>query len=131
MKRTIHFFAKTCACVACALGGLAWASLPPPSPAQAQAAANKKAQADAQAAKDKQELVATMDAITARWRARAASQGLHTNPPVAVAAPAAAVSAPKPGPVAAANKPAAAQPPPAAADKGGTAPPAIGVKKKP
>ena len=118
MKRNLQLLLKTCACAACALGSLAWASLPPPSPAQAQAAAAKKAEADAKAAKDKEELVATMDAITARWRSRAASQGLHTNPPVPVAAPTAEVKGPKPGPVSAANKP-------------GAAPPVTDVKKKP
>jgi len=128
MKRTVHFLAKACTCAACALCGLAWASLPPPSPAQAQAAADKKAKADAQAAKDKQELVATMDAITARWRSRAASQGLHTNPPVPVAAPTAEVKPPAPGPVTKANKPETAPP---TSGTAGTAPPGTDAKKKP
>jgi hypothetical protein len=122
-------------CVAIAVSGLANATLPPPSPAQAQEAAAKKAKADAQAAKDKQELLATMDSITARWRSRAASQGLHTNPPVAVAAPTPAVNAPATG-AAPAGQPGgtpgpAAQAAPIRSEKLGTAPPSADVKKKP
>jgi hypothetical protein len=114
--------------LACALiAGAASAALPPPSPAQAQAAAAKKAAADAQAQKDKQELTASMDAITARWRAKAASQGLHTNAPVAVAAAPAAGAAPagQPG-----TKPAAPALP-IRSEKAGTAPPSADVKKTP
>ena len=54
------------------LASVAWAALPPPTPAQQQAAAEKKAKADAQTAKDKLSLAASMDAVTARWRTRAA-----------------------------------------------------------
>lgn len=81
-----------------AAGG-AWAALPAPTPAQQQAAAAKKAQADVQAAKDKQNLAASMDAVSARWRSRAAQQGWKTHAPVAVvaAAPAGAAAAPAPG----------------------------------
>ncbi|MBQ5962121.1 hypothetical protein KBW95_03945, partial [Massilia sp. ZL223] len=53
----------------------AWAALPPQTPAQAQAAAAKKAEADAKAAKDKEALGKSMDAVSARWRSRAAGQG--------------------------------------------------------
>ncbi|MBQ5939420.1 hypothetical protein J8847_05210, partial [Massilia sp. AB1] len=64
----------------------AWAALPPPTPAQAQAAAAKKAEADAKAAKDKEALGKSMDAVSARWRSRAAGQGWKVNAPVAIAA---------------------------------------------
>ena len=68
--------------------GSAWAALPvpAPTPAQQQAAAAKKAAADAQAAKDKESLSASMDAVSSRWRSRAAQQGWKTHAPVAVAA---------------------------------------------
>lgn len=71
-----------------ACAGAAWAALPvpAPTPAQQQAAAAKKAAADAQAAKDKESLSASMDAVSSRWRSRAAQQGWKTHPPVAVAA---------------------------------------------
>ena len=62
------------------------AALPAPTPAQQEAAAAKKAQADAQAAKAKEELAASMDAVAARWRARAGRQGWKPHAPVAVAA---------------------------------------------
>ncbi|MBD8530065.1 hypothetical protein IFT83_08735 [Massilia sp. CFBP 13647] len=75
----------------CAGTSLAWAALPAPTPAQAQAAAAKKAASDAQAAKDKQALTASMDALSTRWRSNAASKGWTTHPPVAIAA------APAPG----------------------------------
>lgn len=83
-------------------GSLAHAVLPPPSPAQAQAAADKKAAADAQAARDKAALLASMDAVSARWRSRAAHEGWKVNPPTALP------PAPPPAPAAAA--PAAAAP---------------------
>jgi len=90
-------------------------ALPAPTPAQQQAAAAKKAAADAQAAKDKQELAASMDAITARWRARAASQGWKAHAPVAIAAAAAPA-----GPAV-----------PIKSEKLGTAPPSTDVKAGP
>lgn len=65
--------------------GGAVAALPPPSPAQAQQAAAKKAAADAQAAKEKERLAASMDAVSARWRQRAATEGYKIKPPVVVA----------------------------------------------
>jgi hypothetical protein len=71
----------------------AWAALPAPTPAQQQAAAAKKAQADAQAAKDKANLAASMDAVSSRWRGRAAQQGWKTHAPVAIAAAAPATAA--------------------------------------
>jgi hypothetical protein len=116
-------------------GALALAALPPPSPEQAQKAAAKKAQADAQAQKEKQELVATMDAIAARWRARAAKEGKPINPPVPVAAQTAALSAPAAG-SAPAGQPGgklgpAATAAPVRSEKAGTAPPSADVKKKP
>jgi hypothetical protein len=67
------------------LPGAAWAVLPAPTAAQQEAQAAKKAAADAQAEQDKQKLAASMDAVTARWRARAASNGWPTHPPTAVA----------------------------------------------
>jgi colicin import membrane protein len=76
------------------LAGAAQAGLPPPSPAAQQAAAAKKAEADAQAAKDKQSLAASMDAVSAHWRSQAGQKGWKTHPPVAIAA------APAPAPAA-------------------------------
>ena len=66
----------------------AWAALPKPvlSPAQQQAAAAKKAEADAKAAKDKEALATTMDALSTRWRAQAPSKGWRVNPPVTIVA---------------------------------------------
>jgi colicin import membrane protein len=132
------------------LASVAWAGLPPPTPAQQQAAADKKAKADAQAAKDKISLTASMDAVTTRWRARAAEQGWKAHPAVAVAAapPAAAAPAvttaagpaaqPAPGtPPAGAPAAAPAAPaappfiPPIKSEKLGTAPPSEDVKKTP
>ena len=72
-------------CAGLALAGSVAAALPPPSPAQAKAAADKKAAADAQAAKEKERLAASMDAVSARWRQRAASEGYKIKPPVVVA----------------------------------------------
>lgn len=77
----------------------AWAALPKPAltPAQQEAAAAKKTAADAQAAKAKEQLAASMDALSARWRAQAGAKGWKTHPPVAIAAaPAAGVPAPGP-----------------------------------
>jgi hypothetical protein len=88
---------------------LAWAALPAPTPAQQQAAAAKKAASDAQAAQDKEKLAASMDALSARWRSRAASKGWKTSAPVAIAAVpvagTAAPGAPAPGPAATAAAP--------------------------
>ena len=83
------------ALLATASGSLsAWAALPAPTPAQQQAADATKAQAAAQAAKDKESLTASMDAVSSRWRSRAAQQGWKTHPPVAIAAAAPAPAAP-------------------------------------
>jgi hypothetical protein len=79
------------------LAATAHAALPAPTPAAQQAAADKKAKADAQAAKDKESLVASMETVAGRWRARAASQGWQTHPAVAIAAPPAAAPAGTPG----------------------------------
>ncbi|ALK97867.1 hypothetical protein AB595_16120 [Massilia sp. WF1] len=127
------------------LASVAWAALPPPTPAQQQAAAEKKAKADAQAAKDKESLAASMDAVTAHWRSRAAQQGWKSHPAVAIAAaaPAAgaaaapvtaagAASPPPPGSLGAGNTTAAGQASPNPAiksEKLGTAPPSQDVKK--
>lgn len=75
----------------------AWAALPKPAltPAQQEAAAAKKAEADAKAARDKELLSASMDAVSARWRSQAASHGWKINPPTAIAqAPAPGIQAP-------------------------------------
>jgi hypothetical protein len=72
--------------VAGLLAGAAQAGLPPPSPAAQQAAAAKKAEADAQAAKDKQSLAASMDAVSAHWRSQAPQKGWKMHPAVAIAA---------------------------------------------
>jgi hypothetical protein len=129
------------------VASLAWAALPPPTPAQQQAAAEKKAKADAQAAKDKESLAASMDAVTARYRTRAGQEGWKTHPAVAIAAaapPAAPPAAPAPGgaPVTAAgpaSQPAAGTvgagatpsgaPPKIQSEKLGTAPPSEDIKK--
>lgn len=76
------------------LGSVARAALPPPTPAQQQEAAAKKAAADAKAARDKEALAASMDALSARWRSQAPSKGWRITPPVAVAAAPAAGMAP-------------------------------------
>lgn len=134
--RSTPFTHKAIAALAlCALAGSASATLPPPTPAQAQAAAAKKAAAAEQAAKEKQELLASEDAITARWRSRAAAQGWHTNAAVPVAAPAAALGTPASG-NAPAGQPGGKQSATAASlpirsEKQGTAPPSKDVKKKP
>lgn len=87
----VRFFRQALVAAACATCGLAWATLPAPTPAQQQAAAVKKAAADAQAAKAKEQLAASMDALSTRWRSQAGSKGWKINPPVAIAA------APAPG----------------------------------
>ena len=71
-----------------ASGSIAMAALPKPTPtpAQQQAAAEKKAAADAQAAKAKEQLAASMDALSTRWRSQAGTKGWTTHPPVAIAA---------------------------------------------
>ncbi|CAN7339926.1 hypothetical protein [Massilia sp. LjRoot122] len=90
--------------LSCALAGLlacsaaSWAALPKPTPAQQQEAAAKKAAADAKAAKDKEALAASMDALSTRWRSQAPSKGWKVNPPVAIAAAPAAVTPPGPAP---------------------------------
>lgn len=63
------------------------AALPPPAPTQAQvqAAAARKADADAKAALAKERLAASMDEVSAHWRARAASEGYKIVPPPAQA----------------------------------------------
>jgi hypothetical protein len=78
--------------------GAALAALPVPAltPAQQEAAAAKKAAAAAQAAQEKEKLAASVDALSARWRSRAASKGWATHAPVAIAA-APAPGAPAPG----------------------------------
>ena len=113
--------------------GAAQAGLPPLTPAQQQAAADKKAKDAAQADKDKAALAASMDAVAAHYRQRAAAQGWKTHPPVAVAAAApGGVSAPNTG-NAPAGQPAgqltqAGANAPIHSEKLGTAPPSTDVK---
>jgi hypothetical protein len=73
--------------------GIASATLPPPTAAEAGAQAAKKAIADAQAEKDKQLLLAKIDAITAAWRGKAGAKGWKLNPPTPLPAPAASLTA--------------------------------------
>lgn len=117
------------AAAACLLAALpALAVLPKPTPQQAQEAAAKKAKAAIVAEKDKQLLIASMDALSARWRGRAASEGWQVHAPVAVAAPAPAMPQPAP------QGSAAGQPAPGAAvktDPGGAAAPGADVNKAP
>jgi hypothetical protein len=120
------------------LASTAWATLPAPTPAQQQAAAAKKAAADAQAAADKAALAASIDAVSGRWRTRAAQEGWKTHPAVAVAAApaggAAATAAPAvAGTAGAGNTSAAAQASgtPIKSEKLGTAPPSQDVKTMP
>jgi hypothetical protein len=120
------------------VASLAWAALPPPTPAQQQAAAEKKAKADAQAAKDKESLAASMDAVTARYRTRAGQEGWKTHPAVAIAAApapggapvtaAGPASQPAAGTVGAGATPSGA-PPKIQSEKLGTAPPSEDIKK--
>jgi colicin import membrane protein len=108
----------------------AHAALPPPTPAQQEAAAAKKAAADAQAAKDKALLAASMDALTARWRARATQQGWKAHAPIAIAAAApAAATAPAGQPEGKLTPAGAAAP--IKSEKLGTAAPSTDVKAGP
>jgi hypothetical protein len=109
----------------------AHAALPSPTPAQQEAAAAKKAAADAQAAKDKQELAATMDAIVARWRTRAGAQGWKTHAPVAIAAAASPTQAAAPAGQPDGKLTAAGAAAPIKSEKLGTAPPSTDVKAGP
>jgi len=127
------------------IASVAWAALPPPTPAQQQAAAEKKAKADAQTAKDKLSLTASMDAVTTRWRSRAAEQGWKTHPAVAIAAAAPAAAGGAVTAAGPANPPPAGSPgagnttpagqaavlPAVKSEKLGTAPPSEDVKKVP
>jgi hypothetical protein len=109
----------------------AHATLPPPTPAQQEAAAAKKAAADAQAAKDKQELGASMDAIVARWRTRAGAQGWKTHAPVAIAAASSPTQAAAPAGQPDGKLTAAGAAAPIKSEKLGTAPPSTDVKAGP
>jgi hypothetical protein len=109
----------------------AHAALPAPTPAQQQAAAAKKAAADAQAAKDKQELGASMDAIVARWRTRAGAQGWKTHAPIAIAAASSPTQAAAPAGQPDGTLTAAGAAAPIKSEKLGTAPPSADVKAGP
>ena len=109
----------------------AHAALPAPTPAQQQAAAAKKAAADAQAAKDKQELGASMETIAARWRARAGAQGWKTHAPIAIAAASSPTQAAAPAGQPDGKLTAAGAAAPIKSEKLGTAPPSTDVKAGP
>lgn len=115
---------------------LAGAALPAPTPAQVQQQAAKKATADAQAEKDKQLLVAKMDAISAAWRGKAGEKGWTVNAPTALpAAQVAAVTAPA-NQAGSSGQPngrmgAAAAQAPITSEKSGTAAPSADVKPAP
>jgi hypothetical protein len=85
MIKRMHTGWLLAALLACAQAG---AALPKPalSPAQQEAAAAKKAADDAKAARDKELLAASMDAVANRWRSQAGAKGWKITPPVAVAA---------------------------------------------
>lgn len=126
----LHAFAALALATSCAL-----AALPPPTPVEAQSQATKKAAADAQAAKDKAALLASMDALTTRWRDAAKAKGLTVHPPTPIAAPVAAVAMPakESGP---AGQPegkltAAGAAGPKTSEKAGTAVPSRDVKPAP
>lgn len=125
----------TSAALLLVIPALALAKLPPPTPAQAQAAAEKKAQSQLTAEKEKQALAAAMDAIAARWRGRAGTEGWKVNPPVAVAAPMPALMQPNTQ-TSASGQPGgvmgpAAKAAPMTSEKSGTAAPSADVKKAP
>ena len=125
----------TIALLLLAIPVLAVGKVPAPTPAQAQLAAEKKAQAQAAAEKDRLALLASMDALAARWRSRAAAEGWELNPAVPVAAPLPALVRPytqtsssgQPGGVMGA----AAKAAPITSEKSGTAAPSEDVKKRP
>lgn len=125
-------------CVAALLAllpSVSMSALPPPTPEQAKAAAAKKAQADAQAEKDKKELAASMEKISDRWRAKAATSGWQTYPPTPVAAPVKALDEPakqsSPSGQPGGKMGSAADDAPKRSEKAGTAPPSEDVKKAP
>jgi len=98
MKRTSMKIARLALLVSAMLVQGAWAALPKPqlTPQQEQAAAAKKAEADAKAAKEKEQLAASMDALSARWRSQAPAKGWKINPPTAIAqAPAPGIQPPQ------------------------------------
>ena len=123
----------TIALLLLAIPAVAVAKLPPPTPAQAQLAAEKKALAQAQAEKEKQALAASMDALSARWRSRAATEGWDVKPPVATSMPALMQPATQAGQ---AGQPGgvmgpATQAAPIKSEKSGTAAPSEDVKTRP
>ena len=125
----------TIALLLLAIPVLAVGKVPAPTPAQAQLAAEKKAQAQAAAEKDRLALLASMDALAARWRGRAATEGWELNPPVSVAAPLPALMKPltqasasgQPG----GERGAAAKAAPVTSEKHGSAAPSKDVKTRP
>lgn len=82
------------ALVLAASSGVALATLPPPTSAQVEQQKAKKAIADAQAEKDKQALLAKMDALSASWRGKAGEKGWTVHAPTPLPAPVAALTAP-------------------------------------
>jgi len=98
MKCTILKTAPLALLLSALLSQGVWAALPKPqlTPEQAQAAAIKKAEADAKAAKEKEQLASSMDAVSARWRTQAPAKGWKINPPTAIAqAPAPGIQPPQ------------------------------------
>ncbi|HWP18955.1 MAG TPA: hypothetical protein VNO84_07490 [Burkholderiaceae bacterium] len=110
------------------------ATAPAPAPAPAASAAAPPAPADtqqSQAEREKQQLVAAMDRVAARWRERAASEGWQAHPPVPVAGVAGITASQKQS--SASGQPGGRLGPAAAAapvrsEKHGTAPPSEDVK---
>ena len=99
----------------------AWAALPAPTPAQQQSQALAAQQAAAATDKAKQELAASMEQVSTRWRARASQNGWTVNPATATAATGTAGNAPA-APGGTGGKPAVRS------EKQGTAPPSADVK---
>jgi len=98
MTRTTMKAAPLALLLSALLAQGAWAALPKPqlTPQQEQAAAAKKAEADAKAAKEKEQLAASMDALSTRWRTQAPGKGWKINPPTAIAqAPAPGIQPPQ------------------------------------
>ena len=79
----LHAAGATLAGLTCAG---ACAALPAPTPAQLQVRDNDAAKAAQLAQQAKEELVATMDRLAIRWRARAQQNGWSVNPATSVAA---------------------------------------------
>jgi colicin import membrane protein len=95
----------------------------PAAPAQAAPAPAAKPDAAAQAAKEKQELAASMDAVVARWRSEAAKNGWPAHPATSVGSVAGITTS------GAQPHTSASQPPPVRSEKSGNAPQSEDVKR--